>query len=82
MSQELDELPRPVSDRLLEPARDERVHGPALAAWERLVGDLSRQDVLEDVLGFSRDRRSQSGEDELAVLEGTQRVVDRGAVIE
>ncbi len=76
--EQLGELTRPRPHRLLDPAGDARVRGRALAAREARVGDVAREDVLEDVLLLAGDRRAEPAEHELAIRKDRERGVEVG----
>ena len=76
IGQEFDELALASACRLLDPSRHGRMGRCALPLGQTLVGDITRQDVLEDVFGLPGDRGAEAGQHELTVLEGRKRRID------
>ena len=73
VGEELDELLGASPGCLLDPGRDRGMRARPLAPREALVGDLARQDVFEDELRLSGDRRREARQDQLALLQTVER---------
>ena len=54
--EELLELANAFASRVLDPSRHAHVRARAVPAREALIGDVAREDVLEDVLRLPGDR--------------------------
>ena len=73
VGEQLDELLRTFARGLLDPRRDRRVRARPLAPGEALVGDLAREDVLEDELRLPGDRRREPRQDQVPLLQSIER---------
>ena len=73
VGEELDELLGALARGLLDPRRHGRVCSRPLPSGKALVGDLAREDVLEDELRLTGDRRGESRQDQLPLLQTVER---------
>ena len=76
MRQQLPELAGPLTGDLLEPLGDLGVRDSPVAQRDGVVGDVARQDVLEDVLLLPGERRPDPVAHQLAVLQVAQALVE------
>ena len=67
--EQLSKLVRAVARKLLDPGTQLGVSAGATRLWQRGVGHVTNQGVLEDVLHLARQTRSGSGADEPAPLQ-------------
>jgi hypothetical protein len=75
--QQLAELARTLARRGFEPAGDLGVRRATVPARDAVVGDVPREDVLEDVLLLPGERRAHPGAHQLALLQAPQALLER-----
>ena len=70
--EQVGELAGPVARRALEPVCDDGMRRAPLAPGDAVVRDVAGEDVLEDVLGLTGERRAEPGLHEVALLQPGQ----------